>query len=123
MFSVKTLISLNFFYLLLIGVFLKQVAFAAVTPIWHTPDEQAHFAQVAFFAETGQMPYYPEDLNKEILISERLLGTERDERGNNKFTFHPEYRIEYTDSLIGRYEEEIKNLPKKYRTEFVKQEA
>src|SRR3989338_10863118 len=50
------------------------------------------------------------DLTNEILISERLLGTERDKLGNNKFTFHPEYRIEYTDNIIGKYETRISAL-------------
>ena len=66
-----------------------------ITPIWHTPDEQSHFGQVAFMAEKGRKPdgWDKYDLTNEILISERLLGTERDKFGNNKFTFHPEYRI------------------------------
>lgn len=109
--------------LILFVSLIKEVIFSAVIPMWHTPDEQAHFAQVAYFSEFGKMPHYPDDLNKEILISEKLLGTERNEQGVNKFTFHPEYRIEYTNSLIGKYEEEIRNLPKSYRTELVKQES
>jgi 4-amino-4-deoxy-L-arabinose transferase-like glycosyltransferase len=91
--------------------------------MWHTPDEQAHFAQVAYFAEFNRMPKRGFDLNREIWQSEKLLGTDRDQKGNNKFTFHPEYRIEYTNSLIGRYEKDIQNLPLPVRQEMVKQES
>lgn len=110
--------------LLLLVTFLKEIAFLAVVPMWHTPDEQAHFAQVAYFAELNKMPFHvSKDLNREIYESEVLLGTLRDERGNNKFTFHPEYRLEYTNSLEGKYENQIKSLPKEYRQEMVRQEA
>lgn len=109
--------------LLLITTFLKLLVLSGIVPIWHTPDEQAHFAQVAYFAEENKMPTGHLDLNKEIYVSEELLGTLRDKQGNNKFTYRPNYNIEYTDSLIGKYEDEIRSLPKDYRKEFVKQEA
>lgn len=109
--------------LFLLVVFFKQMVLMFVVPIWQTPDEQAHFAQVAYFAENLKMPYYPLDLNREILESERLLGTERDQFGNNKFTFHPEYKIEYTLSYTGKYENQINTFPKSYRSEYLKQEA
>ncbi len=113
----------NLIQLLLLTSLLKGVIFAVIIPLWHTPDEQAHFAQIAYFAEFNKMPNTPFDLNKEVYQSEELLGTLRDERGNNKFTFHPEYRIDYTNKLNGRYEDKIINLPKEYRKELVKQEA
>ncbi len=113
----------NMLILLLIATFLKGLVFSIVIPIWHTPDEQAHFAQVAYFGEFNKMPKSGFDLNREILEAERLLGTERDEKGNNKFTFHPEYRIEYTNSTQGKYEEEIENFPNSYRRELVKYES
>ncbi len=109
--------------LLLAVTLFRELTFSAIVPIWHTPDEQAHFAQTAYFAQLNHMYSGGFDLNKEILMSERLLGTERDNQGNNKFTFHPEYKIEYTDTVVGKYENVIANLPKSYRTIFVKQEA
>jgi hypothetical protein len=109
--------------LLLLLTFFKGVIFSMVVPIWHTPDEQAHFAQVAFFSEFKKMPVTGNDLNKEIHASEILLGTDRDNSGNNKFTFRPEYRIEYTEALVGKYENQINSLPIDYRTTLVKQEA
>src|SRR3989344_2057653 len=109
-----------------IVLFLKEIVWTALIPLWHFPDEQAHFAQVSYLAEIGQYPSQDggvqEDLSEEILISERLLGTER-ENGINKFTYHPEYRIPYTNSTIGLYEEEISAIPKDVRTRYVKYEA
>lgn len=112
-----------FFIWLLLLVFFKETLFIGLVPIWHTPDEQAHFAQVAYFAQFNKMPGAGPDLNREIFESEKLLGTLRDDRGNNKFTFNPEYRIEYTDSFVGKYEQEIKNLPRSYRSELVRYES
>lgn len=109
--------------LLLLAYFFKELIFTALIPMWHTPDEQAHFAQVAYFAEFGKMPSTAPDLNREIFESEKLLGTLRDSNGNNKFTYHPEYKIQYTNSYIGKYENEINNFPREYRQELVKQEA
>lgn len=96
-----------------------------IVPLWHTPDEQAHFAQVAFIAETGRNPGGGTlDTTEEIYFSEQLLGTARDRVGNNKFTFHPEYKIEYTDSLIGKYEASIAALAQSdAKKKFVYQEA
>lgn len=114
---------INILYLLLVVSLVKEIIFSAIIPMWHVPDEQAHFAQVAYFAERGMMPLTAPDLNQEILTSEELLGTSRDERGNNNFTFHPEFRIEYTNSTIGKYEEIINNIPISNRQKLVKQEA
>lgn len=109
---------------LLIAIsFLNKVLFSLIIPIWHTPDEQAHFAQVAYFAEFDRMPSGPSDLNNEIYTSEVLLGTLRDERGNNNFTYHPEYNIEYTNSYLGLYEKQIIEIPLEDRKEIVGQEA
>jgi hypothetical protein len=57
------------------------------------------------------------------VISEKLLGTFRDERGNNKFTYHPEFRLPYSNSTIGFDEEEIINLPAAMRKVFLISEA
>lgn len=118
--------SLSLLQWLLIATFLKGIVFMAVTPLWHTPDEQAHFAQVQYIAEFGHN--WPNDnrvdnLSQEVLLSERYLGTERDEFGRNRFTHHPEYRLDYTQTLVGQYEEVIKNVPLAARTTMVKKEA
>jgi len=38
------------------------------------------------------------------------LGTKRDSRGINKFTYHPEFRIPYIKGEVGLYEDIIKSL-------------
>jgi len=111
--------------LLFFVIFIKAVIWALLVPLWHFPDEQAHFGHVAFIAEGGELKRhgkYP-DLTEEIYISEEILGTKRDVQGNNKFTFHPEYRLDYSDNLIGLEEEKIKSLPLETRKNFVIKES
>ena len=102
---------LGLFFLIL--VFLTGLVWILIVPIWHFPDEQAHFGQVAYIAATGKNPG-PDNpnLTEEIYVSEVLLGTVRDKFGNNKFTFNPNYRIEYADTYVGKYEASIAALAK-----------
>ena len=109
---------------LLIIIFIKGIAWSLFIPLWQTPDEQAHFGHVAYLAEGGQPPMgRNKDLTEEIAISEQLLGTYRDEQGNNSFTYHPEYNFEYSNSQQGIYEEQIKNLPLETRFNLVARES
>ncbi|MCL4338855.1 DUF2142 domain-containing protein [Patescibacteria group bacterium] len=93
-------------------VILNALVWVTIVPIWQFPDEQAHFGQVTFVAQKGRNPGYTEkyNLSKEIYVSEQLLGTVRDKSGNNRFTFHPDYKIEYTNSFQGKYEASISAL-------------
>ncbi len=112
--------------LLIIFILLNAITWSLIVPLWHFPDEQAHFGQVAFIVEKGRSPNINDDndLTEEIYISEQLLGTVRDKMGNNKFTFHPEYRIEYSNTIIGNYEASIAALAKtKARSNFMHREA
>lgn len=112
--------------LLIVFVVINAIILLSIVPIWHFPDEQAHFGQIAFMSEVGRSPDISDDkdLTEEIYISELLLGTARDKLGNNKFTFHPGYRIEYTNTLTGKYESSIVALAKtKARNTFVYREA
>lgn len=100
-------------------IIIKSFIWSLFIPLWHTPDEQAHFGHVAYLAEGGQLPMgRTNDLTQEIAISEQLLGTYRNKYGNNSFTYKPEYRLEYTNTLLGQYEQEIKTLPVSTRKEF-----
>ena len=108
-----------------LAVVIKFLAWSLLVPLWHFPDEQAHFGHVVFIAEGGELPRhgrYP-DMTEEIYTSLTILGTKRDEKGNNKFTFHPEYRLPYSDNLTGPQEEEIKSLPLSTRKNFVIRES
>src|SRR3989344_3254155 len=103
--------------------FSSALLWAVMVPLWHFPDEQAHFAQVQNYAELGRSPETNNDLSFEIYESERLLGTLRNNLGRNEFTYHPEFKIEYTDTLMGKDEGYLKSLPVSTRTDFIKQES
>lgn len=101
----------NTTFFLFISIFFSAMLWLTVIPMWHTPDEQSHFAQVAFLAEERRNPGGGAlDTTEEIYVSEELLGTDRDKVGNNEFTFHSDFRIEYTDSYYGKYEASISAL-------------
>lgn len=108
---------------LFLAIFIKQILWSAFIPLWHFPDEQAHFGQVQLFSEIGGPKKTGNNLSREIHTSEKLLGTDRDPFGNNKFTYHSDYNISYTNSLIGQFEREINSLPFSSRTQFVKVES
>lgn len=94
-----------------------------IIPIWQYPDEQAHFAQVQDIAEIGDAPINSFDTSNEISLSEKYLDTERNSYGNNKFTYHPEYKINYSNNNEGPFEKIINNLDITQRTNLVKNEA
>lgn len=112
-------------FLLLILAFCKNIVWSLFIPLWQFPDEQAHFNHIAFNVEKPNLINLGEglDLNQEIAISEQLLGTYRDEQGNNSFTYHPEYNLAYSNSQQGIYEEQIKNLSLETRFNLVGRES
>src|SRR3989338_9991993 len=114
---------LSLLKLLLVAAFLNALSWIILIPIWQYPDEQAHFAQVQDFAELGQVPISGNNTSHEIDLSENILGTQRDGFGINKFTYHPEYRLDYSTGPYGPYEKEITSLPKSARSQLVKNEA
>ncbi|OGD89303.1 hypothetical protein A3D81_01295 [Candidatus Curtissbacteria bacterium RIFCSPHIGHO2_02_FULL_40_17] len=114
---------LSLLKLLLVAAFLNALSWIILIPIWQYPDEQAHFAQVQDLAELGKVPTGVPDTSYEIALSEKILGTERDNLGNNKYTYHPEYKPDYSTGFYGPFEKEISLLPKSARREFVKNEA
>jgi len=98
-------------FTLFLAIFFNLLAWQLVVPIWHFPDEQAHFGQVAFRSDHGRVQRYHElSTSQEILISEELLGTRRDSQGNNLFTYHPEFKINYSKTYEGLHEAEIESL-------------
>ena len=109
--------------LLLISAFFNALSWTVLIPIWQYPDEQAHFAQVQNVAELGKVPMVGNDTSYEIALSEKILGTERNGFGNNKYTYHPEYNIAYSNNSMGLFEKELSNLPRESRTYLVKNEA
>lgn len=110
---------------ILLAAFFNALAWIILIPVWQYPDEQAHFAQVQFIAEQGGIPQNNTtfDTSYEVAIAEKVLGTERDENGNNKFTYHPEYKLDYSQSLYGQQEKTIIEFPNSSRSQMVKNEA
>ena len=108
--------------LLLITVILNALTWIILIPIWQYPDEQAHFAQVQDTAELGKTPVGV-DTSEKIAVSEKIFGTERDGFGNNRYTYHPEFNIDYSDTDEGLFENYIESLDKSSRTDLVKKEA
>lgn len=111
------------FRLLIASAFFNALCWVILIPTWQYPDEQAHFAQVQDLAELGHVPATQANTSAEINISEVLLDTSRDVFGNNKFTYHPEYKIDYSNDIYGLYEATLTNLPKSARTTLVKYES
>lgn len=107
----------------LLVIFLKQVLWVSFIPMWQTPDEQAHFAEVQNIAEKNKIEAEKPTTSKEIEISEILLGVNRNSRGENSFTYHPEFKIRYTSGPIGKYEKEINKINKSERKNLVIREA
>lgn len=100
--------------ILLILVLAKSLLWIKIVPIFQTPDEQAHFAQLQWYAEKKSLSIDPEkNLSLEVATAEEILGTRRDIQGNNKYTYHPEYKNN----------SKIPNFPKSYRAIYVDREA
>jgi len=109
--------------LLLVAAFFNGLSWIILIPVWQYPDEQAHFAQIQDVAELGKRPVDKLNTSYEIALSEKILGTERDRMGNNKYMYHPEYSLDYSDNYSGPQENEILNLPKSAKSQLVKNEA
>lgn len=109
--------------LLLISAFFNALSWIVLIPVWQYPDEQAHFAQVQNIAELGFVQLDGFNTSREIIISEEILDTIRDTQGNNKFTYNPWYRIEYSKEFYGIDEFRLLGLDKSARKELIGSEA
>lgn len=109
---------------LLFFTFFKGIIWLGAVPLWHFPDEQAHFAQLQNIAERKNIAHVGgKSTSREIYESEVALRTLRDERGNNRFTFHPEYNLSYTNSFTGKLEPKLKSLDMSTQQEMAIAEA
>src|SRR3989339_328111 len=92
---------------------------------FETPDEQAHLATVHYLYIEGRIPRIDDefDLSKEAQLTEEVFGIMS--MGQNKYSFHPEYRMEDATGLVGLYENKIKsyNTPENKNVYSVKQAA
>lgn len=110
-------------FLLLLLTLLKGIISSIIVPLWEFPDEQAHFAHVAYLVESGSA-YQALDLSKEIYEAEKIMGTVRDVRGINNYTYNPGFKPAYAaNSTSGIYETYLNNFPEEWRTTYVTKEA
>lgn len=108
--------------LLFAAAFFNALAWIIIVPVWQYPDEQAHFAQVQDTAEIGYVPPY-NNTSLEISRAEQILDTERDNGGNNRFTYHPEYKNSFSSTFFGPHEQELRDMVPSARKTYVKIEA
>ena len=112
-------------WLFLVAITIVIGFWGIITPIFEFPDEQVHLETVSYVADYGRIPPQKvDDVTVEMAETQKLLGTFRDGQGNNKYTYHPDYHVEYTTGLIGKYENEIISLnTNNNRNSYVKLEA
>lgn len=110
------------FILAIVGIIFGWVM---IVPIFEFPDEQAHFGSISYLVSNHSMPVYDKlDMTLEMVEAQKILGVFRSDVGQNKYTYHPEYHPEYTNTTIGLYENEIKDLnTSENRTTYVGSEA
>lgn len=115
----------SFLSVILIGIFLNGLCWQLVIPVWGYPDEQAHFAQIQDFVQSGRAYVIPNGNNtsREIALSEKIMLTERDSLGNNYYTYNPQNKIPYIGGTNGLGEQAIKDTTITDRTTYVKKEA
>ncbi len=110
------------FFLAIFGAILF---WSLATPLFEFPDEQAHVGTVNFLVQEGRSPRGQElDMTEEMNLTQQYLGVLRDGLGHNQLTYHPEFRLDFTDSLRGKYEADIIALnTSQSRSLYVGQEA
>lgn len=114
----------NLKFLLILAAFINALSWIILIPVGQYPDEQSHFAQVQNIAEFGKSQLYDKNnTSYEINLLEKTLHTNRDEGSNNAYTYHPQFNIQYSNTLNGIDEEKFNNLPNTARTTLVKWEA
>lgn len=73
------------------------------------PDEQSHYATVHYLVDQGSMPIRGNNnLSLEEQSVEYMFGIMTD--GTNKYAHNPSHRPEFTETLMGKHEEEINKL-------------
>ncbi|MFC1653799.1 DUF2142 domain-containing protein [Patescibacteria group bacterium] len=94
-------------------------------PIFEFPDEQAHFARISLESDNNKKPFENEaDLSTEIAKTEKIMGTFRNKKGNNNYTYHPENKLEFSNNTFGLREQEIIDLNTEHnKTTFIGREA
>jgi len=93
---------------LLISAISILLFFLVSTFPFEVPDEQSHYATVHYLVDKGRIPTAKDKLNRsqEEGFVERLLGSMSERE--NRYSHHPEYRVEQVSGIYGKYEDLIK---------------
>lgn len=94
---------------LLLSTLLVLLPISLTIHLFEVPDENAHYATVHYLFDQGRMPDRG-DKNTHSLEEyqvEEIMGTLE---GKNRYSYHPEYRIEQVDGVYGKYEDLINRL-------------
>jgi hypothetical protein len=96
----------KYFILSIISILL---VYTVIIHPFEVPDENAHYSSLNFLINEGRMPKITDkdNLSVEELETEKIFGIVE---GQNKYSYHPDFRMEYAPGLIGKYENEIKSL-------------
>lgn len=97
---------MKYFFLAVASILL---VYSVVTFPFEIPDENAHYSSINFLNYMGRMPIMrdKDNLSVEELETEKIFGIVE---GQNKYSYHPDFRMEYLPGLVGKYENEIKQL-------------
>lgn len=89
--------------------FIIIFVFSIVIHPFEVPDENSHFSSLIFLSNEGRMPNILDsnNLTLEEYEAEKVFGIVEHE---NKYSFHPEFRVEQVAGLEGKGESKIKSL-------------
>lgn len=116
-----TIIKNPLFWLLLV-TFFQGVITTIVVPMWEFPDEQVHMAQVVHYIEED-LDLSGQNVSEELYLAQEIMGTVRDEQGNNLYTYNPNFKPQYSQSLFGPREKELSQVGLSTRKKMVLREA
>ncbi len=94
---------------LLLSTFIITLIFSFIIHPFEVPDENAHYSSLHFLVNEARMPKMidADNLSIEELETEKIFGIVEHQ---NKYSYHPEFRMEYVGGLIGKYEPDIQSL-------------
>jgi len=95
--------------LLIVSTVFVSLAYVLMIHPFEVPDENAHFSSLTFLHNEGRMPTLldKDNLTIEELEAEKIFGIVE---GQNKYSYHPEFRMDYVPGVIGKYENLISSL-------------
>lgn len=95
--------------ILLFSVFSILLANLMSIHPFEVPDENAHYSSLNFLYNEGRMPTAKDkdNLSIEEMETEKIFGIVE---GQNKYSYHPDFRVEQISGSIGKYEMVIEAL-------------